>query len=85
LNLFEIAMPVTIEGKRFYRTQEALKEIGISRATWFRWLRENKVADVKHKDLRGWRLFTEADIKRVSEYANTIVFLPQQETLDLKD
>jgi len=78
-------MTVIIEGKRFYRTQEALTEIGISKATWFRWLRENKVADVKHKDRRGWRLFTEADIKRISEYANTIISLPEQETLDLKN
>lgn len=77
-------MPVEIEGKRFYRTNEALKIIGISKATWFRWLKEKKVEDVAHKDIRGWRLFTEEEVERIRKYANTINILPKQETLDLK-
>ena len=77
-------MPVEIEGKRFYRTNEALKIIGISKATWFRWLKEKKVEDVAHKDIRGWRLFTEEEVERIRKYANTINILPTQETLDLK-
>jgi len=77
-------MSVEIEGKRFYRTNEALKIIGISKATWFRWLKEKKVEDVAHKDLRGWRLFTDDEVKRIRKYANTINILPTQETLNLK-
>ncbi len=77
-------MPVEIEGKRFYRTNEALKIIGISKATWFRWLKEKKVEDVAHKDIRGWRLFTEEEVERIRKYANTINILPRQETLDLE-
>ncbi len=77
-------MPVEIEGKRFYRTNEALKIIGISKATWFRWLKEKKVEDVAHKDIRGWRLFTEEEVERIRKYANTINILPKQETLDLE-
>ncbi|MCH7676694.1 hypothetical protein IIA28_13995 [candidate division KSB1 bacterium] len=77
-------MPVEIEGKRFYRTNEALKIIGISKATWFRWLKEKKVEDVAHKDIRGWRLFTEEEVERIRKYANTINILPTQETLDLE-
>ena len=77
-------MPVEIEGKRFYRTNEALKIIGISKATWFRWLKEKKVEDVAHKDIRGWRLFTDEEVERIRKYANTINILPTQETLDLK-
>ncbi len=76
-------MPVEIEGKRFYRTHEALKIIGISKATWFRWLKEKKVADVAHKDIRGWRLFTEEEVERIRKHANTINFMPTQETLNL--
>jgi predicted site-specific integrase-resolvase len=75
-------MPVEIEGKRFYRTNEALKIIGISKATWFRWLKEKKVEDVAHKDIRGWRLFTEEEVERIRKYANTINILPTQETLN---
>ncbi len=77
-------MPIEIEGKRFYRTNEALKLIGISKATWFRWLKEKKVEDVAHKDVRGWRLFTDEEVERIRKYANTINILPKQETLDLK-
>ena len=76
-------MPVEIEGKRFYRTNEALKIIGISKATWFRWLKDKKVDDVVHKDLRGWRLFTDEEVDRIRKYANTINVLPMQETLNL--
>ncbi len=77
-------MPVEIEGKRFYRTHEALKIIGISKATWFRWLKEKKVEDVTHKDIRGWRLFTEEEVERIRKYANKINILPKQETLNFK-
>ena len=77
-------MPVEIEGKRFYRTNEALKLIGISKATWFRWLKEKKVEDVAHKDLRGWRLFTDDEVEKIRKYANTINILPTQEALNFK-
>ena len=65
-------MPVNINGNTFYRTKEALEKIGISRPTWFRWLKDNLVDDVKHTDRRGWRLFTEDDIERISKFANTV-------------
>jgi len=77
-------MSVEIEGKRFYRTNEALKIIGISKATWFRWLKEKKVEDVAHKDLRGWRLFTDDEVEKIRKYANTINILPTQEALNFK-
>ena len=74
-------MSIIIEGKQYYRTNEALKLIGISKATWFRWLKEKKVNDVNHKDVRGWRLFTDADIERIKKYANTIRITVVDETL----
>ena len=57
-------MPITISGKKFYRTQEALELIGLPRSTFFKWLKEEKVEDVKYKDRNGWRLFTDDDIKK---------------------
>ena len=77
-------MPILIDGKRYYRTDEALKRIGISRATWFRWVKDKKIQDVKRKDVRGWRLFSEQDIRRIREFANTIQVLPEQERLILE-
>ena len=76
-------MPVEIAGTRYYRTNEALQMIGISKATWFRWLKDKKIHDVRHKDVRGWRLYTEEDIKRIRSYANTVLVIPVQEQLNL--
>ncbi len=66
-------MPLTISGKKFYRTQEALQLIGLPRSTFFKWLKEDKVEDVKYKDRNGWRLFTEDDIKKLKRFKETIM------------
>ena len=65
-------MPVIIDGKTFYRTGEALKQIGISRPTYFRWLKQNKIEDVKHKDRNQKRLFTEEDIEKIKKFVNIV-------------
>jgi hypothetical protein len=75
------SMPVKINGQKFYRTKEALELIGISRPTWFRWVRENVVDDVKHTDRRGWRLFTDDDINRLTNFAHSIRIKPEQRNL----
>jgi len=62
-------MPVIIKGETYYRTSEACRVVGIGRSTLFRWLKAGILADVPHRDRRGWRLFTEADIKRIAEEA----------------
>lgn len=66
-------MPKTIAGKKYYRTQEALSIAGLPRSTFFKWLREDKVEDVKYKDRNGWRLFTDDDIKKLKKFKDTIV------------
>ena len=66
-------MAITINGTTYYKTQEACKIAGISRATFFRWLKEGTVEDVRHKDRRGWRLFTAKDIERLKEEANKVI------------
>ncbi len=65
-------MPTEIDGKTFYRTQEACEKAGVSRATLFRWLRTGVILDVEHKDRRGWRLFSEKDIKRLRKEAKAV-------------
>jgi excisionase family DNA binding protein len=56
-------MPIHIKGQTYYRTAEVCNEIGISRATLYRWLKAG-LLDKSHKDRRGWRLFTEADLSK---------------------
>jgi predicted site-specific integrase-resolvase len=52
-------------------TAEAAKQAGISKATLLRWLKERKVPEVA-RDVRGWRVFTEEEVDKIREYANTI-------------
>jgi len=59
-------MALKIKGRKYYRTSEACDIAGISKATFFRWLREGILTDVGRKDRNGWRLFTQSDIKKIS-------------------
>ena len=65
-------MPTVINSETYYRTTEVCQMVGISRSTLLRWLSSGIVNDVRHRDRRGWRVFTEADIKRIENEANKI-------------
>lgn len=68
-------MPEIINGDTYYRTSEVCKIVGISRNTLFRWLKEGSVTEFEHRDYRGWRLFTQAQIdalKKKTGQINTI-------------
>jgi hypothetical protein len=75
-------MSVIINGKTYYKTSEACKLAGVSRATLFRWLKNRTYEDVPNKDRRGWRLFAEDDVKRLREEAHRIRTSPSQLILD---
>ncbi|HXZ30504.1 MAG TPA: MerR family transcriptional regulator [Dehalococcoidia bacterium] len=55
-------MPIVINGQKYYRTTEVCRLVGISRNTLFRWLKDGNVMEVEHRDCRGWRIFTQAQI-----------------------
>lgn len=61
-------MARTTEEPKVYSTEEAAWRIGCSKSTLLRWFREGKVADVI-RDRRGWRVFTQEDIKRIRKWA----------------
>lgn len=65
-------MPLTVGGKRYYRTAEVCRAVGISRATFFRWLKEGVFKEAEHRDRRGWRLFTEEEVARFEAEATRI-------------
>lgn len=65
-------MPKTINGSKYYRTAEVCSLAGISRSTFFRWLRESGFPDAANVDRREWRLFTEAEVARFREAANQV-------------
>jgi predicted site-specific integrase-resolvase len=65
-------MPITIRSKEYYWTAEACQIAGISKNTFFRWLRSRDLEDVSTADRHGWRLFSESDIERLCQKANHI-------------
>ena len=65
-------MPVTIDGQTYYRTAEVCRIISISRTTLFRWLAEGISREPERRDRRGWRLFTEDEVKELRVEANRI-------------
>ncbi|MFO8101591.1 MAG: MerR family transcriptional regulator [Dehalococcoidia bacterium] len=62
-------MPKEIKGKTYYLTSEACEMADISRGTLFRWIREGIIDDVEIKDRNGWRLFSEAEVKKIKAEA----------------
>jgi len=71
-------MPVTIRGKKYYRTKETCELAGIGRSTFLRLVREGKLKDASHRDMRGWRLFSEADIERIEGKVNHVTHVGLQ-------
>ena len=65
-------MTVNMRGQTYYITAEVCSLAGISRSTLFRWLRRGILDDVSHRDRRGWRLFTDYDISRITNESNKI-------------
>jgi excisionase family DNA binding protein len=64
-------VPKEIDGQMYYRTLEACKKTGVSRATLFRWLKAG-ILEKHHKDRRGWRVFTEDDLNKIRTEARKI-------------
>jgi excisionase family DNA binding protein len=65
-------VPVILRGQRYYRTTEVCRLVGISRSTLLRWLSNGAVDNAPRRDRRDWRLFTEADIKKIETEATTL-------------
>jgi hypothetical protein len=72
LNYKEREMPVNIKGVKFYRTKEACVMAGITKNTFLRWVAGGTFSDVAHRDRRGWRLFTQADLDKLTLEVNRI-------------
>jgi DNA (cytosine-5)-methyltransferase 1 len=54
---------------KFYTLTEAAAMIGIAPITLKRWLLDSKVDEVT-RDRNNWRRFTDADVRRIKEFAN---------------
>lgn len=47
-----------------YSTEAAASQLGISKSTLLRWIRDQRVKDVR-RDRNNWRVFSEQDIRRI--------------------
>ena len=65
-------MPIIIDGEKYFRTAEVCRIVGISKSTFFRWLREGEIEDARNVDRRGWRLFTGYELERLKAEANQV-------------
>ena len=43
--------------------KQALKEAGISRSTYFLWIRKGRIADARFRDRNGWRVLTAEEVE----------------------
>jgi predicted site-specific integrase-resolvase len=74
-------MTVRVGDQIYYRTAEVCRIVGISRATLFRWLKEDILKEAKLRDRRGWRLFTEDEVDRLKAEANQVNEMNRTETV----
>jgi len=65
-------MPIRINREKYYRSAEACRIAGTNKNTFFRWVREGSFPDVKQRDRRGWRIFTESDLARLKAEVNRV-------------
>jgi DNA-binding transcriptional MerR regulator len=56
----------------YYRTSEICKAAGVSRTTLWRWIKAGVLVDSAKRDRRGWRLFSETDLKIIKDEAQRV-------------
>lgn len=74
-------MPIELDGKKVYRIGEALESAGLSRSTYFRWVREKRVHDTKYRDRTGRRVFTPEELEVLCAEARQLVLASSQLSL----
>ena len=57
----------------YYRTAEVHRMLGIGRSTLYRWLQKKSIGEAKHRDSRGWRLFTQDEVGKLDKSINRII------------
>ena len=53
--------------KKRYSITDIIRELGISRKTYYNWEYANKVPKPKRDPMNGWRYWTSEDIKKLKK------------------
>ena len=64
-------MPREVNGKSYWLASEVCQEVAISKPTLYRWLKCGILTKL-HRDRKGWRMFTEEDLRKIRLEANKI-------------
>lgn len=65
-------VPTTLKDRIVFSIGEALSKAGVSRSTYFRWVRSGRIPDTQFKDRNGHRVFTEEEIRILDNFANQL-------------
>lgn len=65
-------VPVRLRDRVMFSIGEALSRVGVSRSTYFRWVRLGRIPDTQFKDRNGRRVFTEEEVDLLSHVANEL-------------
>jgi len=82
--LATVLVPFEIDGVTVHSIGEALQRANISRATYFRWVRQGRVSDAQYRDRNGRRVFTAEEVDRLSRVANRLVDSSEQLRMPLE-
>ena len=66
-------MQLSLNGRTVYRIGVALKMAGVSRATFFRWVKNGRIKDARYKDRNRRRVLTEEEVKLLTDAANILI------------
>ena len=66
-------MPIVLDGQEFYRIGEALERAGLSRSTFYRWVRDGRISDTDFRDRNGRRVFTREELENLCSIAQRVV------------
>ena len=66
-------VPIILEGEEVYRIGEALELAGLSRSTYYRWVREGRIADTDYRDRNGRRVFTRDELENLCSIAQQLL------------
>ena len=76
-------MPTQIDGSLVFPIGEALGRAGVSRATYFRWVKSGRISDARFRDRNGRRVFTTEEVAALEGLANRLVETHHQDQLKL--
>lgn len=65
--------PLTISGIEVYRIGEALETAGVSRPTYFRWVKAGRVSDTRFRDRNRRRVFTNEEVQQLVSLADRLI------------